>query len=472
MRQGVFLLWVLVATCVCLQYPTHSEIMGIHILKTDSSHKYFNRLVNYTYTFQIDQGQRTEGYKDVFLKKAGDIKSLTWFKLSYALGSLANEELFTLPSSLPKFGSFLTAKASNDDDFVSTGFLAGTFFSLANNRITEFERTKHSDSNLYWYSYSAEHFCVDQLYKVLKFYPSDGMHRLLTEGDFNMFKFSYAATEIEYSLLPNRSQVVKISLLSAIPEEKFPGLTRINFTPIEPLDPEDESPATTEVQEFNHYMEKFRFSRPPSTDSTTLKGILAEVKDMKLSLDIRQPEVTVERFVRGRIGLHTNNLITLVTNKGSEQTRVSITAVFDSHQYAFLSDISVRDEKGDNYDPWTCRYVQSFKKPHGNLNITVIETNLTIPANSTLEIDMPFLINFRKISEYEQEYERGTYLLGSIAQVDTWGQENNPPIILPPIQTNEKQIDSTFAFTTLTVNNIFFFMVPITLMYNGVNLRN
>lgn len=454
------------AHIACTPFAHHGEHLHVHTLKTDSSHARYNRLVNYTYAFVVDAGVVAEGYKDVFVGKAAGIESLTWMKISYALGSLAHEDMFRLPAPLPKFGSFLIANVENDDDFVTTGFLAGAFFSLANNRITAFEKTKHEESNLYWYSYSAEHFCVDQLYKMLKFYPDQGMHKLLTEGKYNMFKFSYAAVEFEYTLLPNNSRKVSISMYTAIPNEIYTGFTKIPFESLDTLDPEDDIPPISQITEHNHYLEKSKHTRITPATTTTIKDALDQVKDSRQSLEQTSAGISVDRFVRGRIGTHSNTLVAIVRNSAHTDAQVSVVNVFDSHQYAFLSDISVMC--GDvACEKWQSRYIQSIKKPFGNLNITLIETNVTVPADTIVEIRMPFMINFRKISEYEQEYERGTYLLGSIAIIDSY--QGRSIQSLPAIQTNEKQIDSTYAFTTLTINNIFFFTVPVVLMFNAIS---
>ena len=72
------------------------------------------------------------------------------------------------------------------------------FFSLANDRITRFERYRQAESHTFWYSYITEQFCVEHVYKIAKFLPDTGLSRLLLEGDTQASRFGYSSLEVIY----------------------------------------------------------------------------------------------------------------------------------------------------------------------------------------------------------------------------------------------------------------------------------
>lgn len=467
-------------SCVtCSSFPKHAESLEIHTLKIDSSEQYFNRLTNYTYKASQTPGQSSEGYKEVFFKKTAALKNLNYFRLTFALGSLNYEEKFTLNRPLPKFGSFFVVNTTNEEEFINTGFLVGGFFSLANDRITKFERLNIPEQQLYWYSYSAEHFCVDHIYKLLKFWPAGGLKTLFEDPKYNPFRYSYASVEIEYRkdgnvLSPESGrQTLQISLYTAIPDSTFSGFMRIPFTPIDALDPEDSEQATTSIIDVNHYMEReTKVLLNSGQDALTLKQAFDSQKELanqKSKMVRKKYPVTVSRFIRGKIASFTNTLVTRVRNEDLIDFEITLTAVFDSHQYAFLSDVTLFDDKGSQRFDFNSRYLKRLSKPHGNLGINTIEMKFNLGPGESVEVRVPYLINMRKLAEYEQEYERGTYLLGSVLVASDG--DSSYVVSMPPVQTNEKQIDSTFAFTTLTVNNVIFFILPITFMFFGINTK-
>ena len=176
----------------------HRESIDIHELKTSSEHEFYNHLVEYKYV--INQEAEVFSPLTIF-EQLSKISSLQSFKLSISLGNLRSELDFQLPQRLPRFGSFLTAKCSNDEDFVSLGFVLGGHLSLANGRITSFERLGHSKFQTYWYSYNPEQLCVEHLHKIGKILPSHGMSKLLTQGDTVMVKYEYSSLEVQYDRL-------------------------------------------------------------------------------------------------------------------------------------------------------------------------------------------------------------------------------------------------------------------------------
>lgn len=176
----------------------HRESIDIHELKTSSEHEFYNHLVEYKYV--VDQAKETFSPLNIF-EQLSKIRSLQSFTLSFSLGNLRNELDFQLPQRLPRFGSFLTARCDSDEDFVSLGFVLGGHLSLANGRITSFERLSLSRHRTYWYSYNPEQLCVEHLHKVGKILPSDGMSRLLTQGDSVVVKHEYSSLEVQYDRL-------------------------------------------------------------------------------------------------------------------------------------------------------------------------------------------------------------------------------------------------------------------------------
>ena len=179
----------------------HRESIDIHELKTSSEHEFYNHLVEYKYVLE----QASESFSPLSIfEQLSQVRSLQSFSLSFALGNLRNELDFQLPQRLPRFGSFLTARCDNDEDFVSLGFVLGGHLSLANGRITAFERLRHSRLGTYWYSYNPEQLCVEHLHKLEKLLPSDGMSRLLTRGDSIAVKHEYSSLEVQYERLGRR----------------------------------------------------------------------------------------------------------------------------------------------------------------------------------------------------------------------------------------------------------------------------
>jgi len=196
MKAGVGLAVICSALFVSVSCAiVHREAIDIHELKTSSEHEFYNHLVEYKY--EIDQEAETFSPLTIF-EQLSKIQSLQSFKLSFSLGNLRNELDFQLPRRLPRFGSFLTAKCDSDEDFVSLGFVLGGHLSLANGRMTSFERLRHSTQRTYWYSYNPEQLCVEHLLKVGKLLPRQGLSRLLTQGDTVLVKYEYASLEVQY----------------------------------------------------------------------------------------------------------------------------------------------------------------------------------------------------------------------------------------------------------------------------------
>lgn len=506
-------------------YATHEEKLNLNVLKTHSDQSEFNHLVEHVYeirsaTTKSENDFQAPGIAGMFFEKASRLKELKSFKLSFALGNLAYEESFGFAHQLPRFGSFLYAEHNGGPkELVELGFLLSTFFGLANGRITSFERMHHKELGISWYSYAPEHFCVDQLYKVLKFYPNQhGLFRLLTDDDIVLFRYSYASVEIEYNRGDSKSgQTLKFTLRGAIPDSQMKKLLGRQLTPASGLDPRSNSGIAQKwpsITKYDHYQEKVLEldvqklltnddqevnESPVAKDQFTLgqlQSLAKSKKAAKLPLQKQSRLFQVDRFVRGRISSFNNTLVHLIKGNAfqavnpdgsavkSQRFRLKLLAVSDSHQHFFLSDIKVTkveeftDEgssrKLGQVIAHDAKYVIRLPKPNSNLPITAVEITFELGSDEAVELTLPYLINLRKVSEYEQEYERGTYILGSVAQVFLLtGDGSNSSvqnIILPPLLRNEKMIDSTFAFTTLTINNVVFFILPITIMFLGISV--
>lgn len=506
-------------------YATHEEKLNLHVLKTHSDHSEFNHLVEHVYQIKSalanpNEDFRAPGIAGIFFDKAAELKGLKSFKLTFALGNLPYEELFGFAEQMPRFGSFLFAEHNGGPkELVELGFLLSTFFGLANGRITAFERLHHKELGISWYSYAPEHFCVDQLYKVLKFYPNQhGSFRLLTDDDVLLFRYSYASVEIDYKRGDSRSgDTLKFILRSTIPDSQMKKLLGKQITPIGILDPRSDSISMDQwplITKFDHYQEKITELDVPKLlseedsdseqnsvpkDKVTLAQLQNLVKAKKIAKNplIKQtPLFKIDRFVRGRVSSFNNTLVHLIQGKyfqsasrdasavKPQKFMIKLLGVSDSHQHFFLSDIKVTKvveftEQGSSRKlgeiiPHDAKYVVRLPKPNSNLPITAVEVAFELGNDEAVELTMPYLINLRKVSEYEQEYERGTYILGSWAQVfpstGSAGNSSLQTIILPPLHTNEKMIDSTFAFTTLTINNVVFFILPITIMFLGISV--
>lgn len=503
-------------------FATHEEKLNLHVLKTHSDQSEFNHLVEHVYEVRSaatksEDDFQAPGIAGIFFEKANRLKELRSFKLSFALGNLAYEELFGFVNQLPRFGSFLYAEHNGGPkDLVELGFLLSTFFGLANGRITSFERMYHKELGISWYSYAPEHFCVDQLYKVLKFYPNQhGLFRILTDDDIVLFRYSYASVEIDYNKGDSSSgQTLKFTLRSAIPDSQMKKLLGRQLTPAAALDPRSNAGTAQQwpsITKYDHYQEKVLEldieklldqevnESPVAKDQFTLgqlQSLAKSKKVAKLPLQKQSRLFQVDRFVRGRISSFNNTLVHLIKGNAfqavnpdgsavkSQRFRMKLLAVSDSHQHFFLSDIKVTkvedfNEEGSSRKlgpiiPHDAKYVIRLPKPNSNLPITAVEVTFELGSDEVVELTLPYLINLRKVSEYEQEYERGTYILGSVAQVfplnADGGNSSVQNILLPPLLTNEKMIDSTFAFTTLTINNVVFFILPITIMFLGISV--
>lgn len=504
-------------------FATHREELNLHILKTHSDHTDFNHLVEHVYEVTAGKPSDEEdflapGITGVFFDKVRLLAGLKSFKLSFSLGNLPNEELFSLPQQLPRFGSFFVAHhTGGPTELVDLGFVLSTFFGLANGRITHFERLQNTDLGVSWYSYAPEYFCVEHLYKMLKFYPHQGgLHKLLTEGDTIMLQYSYSSVEVEYKAQgPAKRPVLRIVLRAAVPDSQIKKVLAVKFTTLAALDPRASvkyEQLVPKIRRYDHYQEKVldldmsQLTVSADTEGQVVKDsysiqelltLAKHKKTPKTNLSLAPRSYQIDRFIRGRISSFNNTLVHIVRGKnfdlqgatqsdGGSRNIMKIMAVSDSHQHFFLSDIQVvrllppsqdsrsvsAHETGDVVRH-TARYISRNVKPNSNLPITIVEVAFEVGLGEAVEVRMPYLINLRKVNEYEQEYERGTYLLGSVATLSALSSPSKvtDTHILPPLLTNEKMIDSTFAFTTLTINNVIFFILPITVMFLGISVR-
>ena len=261
-------------------------------------------------------------------------------------------------------------------------------------------------------------------------------------------------------------------LRAAVPDASIKKLLVQPFVPLEAFEPEDAVQPNTGVRFVNHYMEKLVEATLTSSDGEVkLDEVLRLHRKASTKVSLQARPLEVQRFLRGKVASFSNTLVTVVRNREPEPKRLTLTEVFDSHQHGFLSDVQVRTEDGQPV-PFTARYVSKLPKPLSNNPVTVVEVCLEVGAQGAVEVAHPYLVNFRMLGEYEQEYERGTYLLGALLFVHRDGDAPAEIFQLPPVQTNEKQIDSTFAFTTLSVNNIIFFILPISIMFMGVSINH
>jgi len=470
-------LYLLVLTLISpplFSLPTHKETLNFHELKTSSEQEYYNTMFEHIYTVEYNGGDiEAPGHLGVFFYKAGAIGGLNEFSMSFSLGNLNYEEEFRLNEQLPRFGSFLHANCESEEDFVSTGFLAKSFFSLANDRITKYERLNIPEKKLYWYSYNPEQFCVEHLTLFNKLYPSErGMWKGLMANEDNIFDVSYASANAHYKK-EGKSQTLILTMRFAISQSVKPRLLERSFLPLLPLIPTDKVDPTSTIIYYNHYLEKEQqLTVEQSSIPVQLSALLNNIKvqSPKLALSLHKPPVIITRLIRGKIASFSNTLVNIVENTDNILKTITLTATMDSHQYCFLSGVKAKSLTSNDVKLLTSvRYLGRFKKKESNNPITIIEVVFQLKPSETVEVIFPYFINLRKISEYEQEYERGTYLLGSLALVQDTSKSLT--LALPPLQTNEKQIDSTFAFTTLTINNVIFFIIPITIMFFGINTR-
>ena len=182
--------------------------------------------------------------------------------------------------------------------------------------------------------------------------------------------------------------------------------------------------------------------------------------------------ISVRRFTLERHATLSNTLVTVVENKKDEPVFLTLATVFDSHQYCFLSGVQAVDAVAGAtvQQDLRLKYSNKIPKPNGNNPMTVVEMAIELAPRQILKISHPYVVNLRKLSEYEQEFERGSQLLGSLLLAR---QADGEPEVhrLAPIQMDEKMIDSTFAFTTLTVNNLIFFLIPVAVMAYGINAK-
>lgn len=260
-------------------------------------------------------------------------------------------------------------------------------------------------------------------------------------------------------------------LRAAIPDASIKKLLVQPFVPLEAFDPEDTAQPNTSVRFLNHYLEKLVEATLTSSDGEVkLDEVLRQNKKSAAKVSLAGRRLEVERFLRGKIASFSNTLVTVIRNREPVTKQVTLTEVFDSHQYGFLSDVEVRGADEQRV-PFTARYSSKIPKPLSNNPITVVEVCFEVGPQAAVEVAHPYLVNFRMVGEYEQEYERGTYLLGAVLFVQRDGAAAEA-VPLPPVQTNEKQIDSTFAFTTLSINNIIFFILPISIMFMGISINH
>lgn len=263
---------------------------------------------------------------------------------------------------------------------------------------------------------------------------------------------------------------------AAIPEVHINRLLKQKFVPLIALDKSVEREnqrAESYIKQYNHYLEKEVVVdlRDLADEEIEIKKLLTAVKGNRQALVLDKRSIEVSRFVKQRHARFSNILSTVLKNNLDRRVNITISSVFDSHQYCFLSGIAVRDTKTNVSfeDSLAARYTGKAKKPHGNNPITTVEVTFFLEAGQEVELLQPYLVNIRKISEYEQEYERGTAILGGVVVAYSGPKGELEVHPLSPIQADEKLIDSTFAFTTLTVNNLIFFMVPVSLMAYGIN---
>ncbi len=242
--------------------------------------------------------------------------------------------------------------------------------------------------------------------------------------------------------------------------------------PIEAFDPADPVEPATGIRFFNHYMEKLVEATLTSSEAEVkLDEVWRQHKKSAVKTSLAGRGLVVQRFLRGKIASFSNTLVTVIRNNESQRKQVTLTEVFDSHQYGFLSDVQVLGA-GQMPARFSTRYVGRLKKPQSNNPITWVEVCFEVEPLEEVVVSHPYLVNFRMVGEYEQEYERGTYMLGALLFVQSEGSPETDTLQLPPVQTNEKQIDSTFAFTTLSINNIIFFILPISIMFMGISINH
>lgn len=455
----LFLGAILVLSTATVKAQTFTdESISVRALKTSSEQEYFNNLVEYKVTLSADPS--SPDIHPIF-KKHYEVKGIKGYNLSFANGNLQNEELFTLPEKYPRFGSFLVGDCENEKDFIKAGHLGGNFFSLANHKITEYERyTQKFYPNIFWYSYNIEHLCVEHLYKLKKFFPDyKGYHQVIFD---QMLSQPYSAISIEYirPTSPKEPILFKIRVLMQVANNLLKRLLDKEFV------------STTDKFKFeylDHYLmtnvtKMISGSSEPFNFYTFYKGFK---RAEKASFELKPQSYEVIRALEGPIGKFSNVVVHRLTNRKKTQSLFEVVLLMDSHQYAFLSDVQF-----EGCEQKDLTYLDRIKKPVGVNPITSLGITVSVKPESSCVIRVPYLINMRIMSENEQEYERGTYILGSVAFVKEENSSGKPNLIkLTPILTNEKQIDQTFAFTTLTLNNIALFIIPIMVMFFGMHTQ-
>ena len=492
---------------ICVGALRHRESMDIHSLKMNNDEEYYDDIVEYKYEIER-RPEDTFDHVSLLFEQLHDISSLKSFRLSFAQGNIKNE-LSTLHifSRLPRFGSHLQAVCSTDDDFVDLSYVLGSWFSLANERIGQFERFSHKKYSLFWYSYNIEHPCVEHMYKLMKIVPSRGLSTVISSYDN---AYHYKSIDIEYKDEPQSNiQHMNITLRIAVPHNSIHLIKTKEFTPLihydlEPAEETEKPALVSRVSVYNHYMNKLvqadivdeGFSRTikdiMKSEGTTNKMInsvtTTDGGDSTESEHYAIKEksgLVVQRFIRGKVAAFHNNLIVSVNNTVGGSKMITLYSIFDSHQYGFLSDISITTSMNRSVE-YETRYVDRIPKPASNNDIHTILISFMIEPFEQIVVSHPYLINFRMLNEYEQEYERGTYIIGSVlvshnienqefdVHEDKWYTMPDDSVHvhqLPPILTNEKQIDNTFAFTTLSINNICLFILPITIMFIAASIK-
>lgn len=452
----------------CSGSSTHSETLRIDELKKDSEEEHYNYLVSHVYSIErrldSDSHDLLEGHDPLF-EKLAELEGLSSFKLSFATGQLPLEKEFRLKDQLPKFGSFLSAESKSLDSFVNLGLLLGGVFSFANGRITEFESYHYSPRDLFWYSYNIETFCVQQLFKLRRIYPTEGgLLQLLISDDRILFRNPYVSLQMDYEIKEN-IQRLNITMRTAIPVDWFKEFANRKVKGLESLDWTDQGePPKSKIELYNHYLEKTTVEYLDSSqdEATTLWDIIKKAKKEMAKAVIPDKELSVSRFVLGSIEGWGNTIVTMITSNKSTAEELVLITLTDSHQQIELNQIYAEDASGAPVEVWVS-YYGGVKKPNGSYLIGQWEVRAVIQPGQTISIKQPYRYIYHNVNEYEQEFERGTYLLGS-QLITASGNINLAPVLL-----EEHQVDSTFAFTSLTLDHIVMFLTPISIMFSAIS---
>ena len=451
-----------------------SENLKVFQLRGKGLKFYSKNLVKYDYNYTISDLNHAQVFSfHPVLLELSEIKSLESFSLSYAQGKLILEDYEDIGLEAPNFGSNLQTECSNEQDFLRLTYILSGWMSYTNQRFLFTEINKISldkDKTVFYSSFVPEVLCHQQIHKIRKNLPKNGLFNTIWKDLKAIVDQEYSSIKISFKK-KNQKIFLNFELLVLYKERRWDSVAKSSFL-VSSIEPGSHKMGI-EIMKIGASVKNAKMSLFCDGETRRLDEVLNNLQ-MKMKVIKKTPtDVLAHRRLIKPINNFQNEIITKISKKTEKKIEFLNTVIFSSTQKPSWALFDVYYLKTGEKIPYDLHFEEPRKKLAKTMHPwpqTHIKISFQASRPGEIIISTPLTYNLRGYEQLEHDNERGSYIEGTILAYKKINK-NWKILNLENLLVDQKQMDNTTVFMTMTYSCILLLMFYTTVTFWGLTTQ-